>query len=177
MGGSAGGGLAISTAHKLIQTGHGNRISGLISLCSTLLHPSAIPPRYQHLHTSQTDNSGEIPFVTADMCVNVYNLLGGIPPYDDETKHWFPVSMGVEGVRGFPPTWILDCEKDCMRDDGRVLEEEMRDAGLRVRREVVSGMPHYYWAFPVQVAVEEFWGRLVRGLEWALRDGEETAAG
>lgn len=108
------------------------------------------------------------------MCLNVYNLLGGNPPYDDEErKHWFPVAMGVEGVRGFPATWILDCEKDCMRDDGRVLEEEMREVRLRVQREVVRGMPHYHWAFPLPGAVEEFWGRIERGIEWVLQGTEE----
>lgn len=170
MGGSAGGGLAISTVHKLIQSGHRNRISGLVSLCSTLMHPSAVPAGYQHLHTSQTDNSGEIPFVTASMCLGVYDMLGGLPPYDDESKHWYPVGLGVEGVREFPSTWILDAEKDCMRDDGRVLQAEMEDGGLRVKREVVEGMPHYYWAFPVQAAVDGFWKRLVGGLEWVLRE-------
>jgi versiconal hemiacetal acetate esterase len=161
MGGSAGGGLAVSVVHKLVP------------LASTNLQRSAVPPEYQHLHTSMTENSGEIPFVTADMSDGVYNLLGGNPPYNDESKHWFPSSMGVEGVKDFPPTWILDCEKDCMRDDGRVLQAEMEDAGLKVKREVVEGMPHYYWAFPVQAAAEDFRKRLVAGLKWVLYSQED----
>ena len=168
MGGSAGGGLALTTVHKLIQNGHRDRISGLIPLASTNVQRSAVPTEYQHLYTSMAENSGEIPFVTADMVDGIYGLLGGNRPYNDESKHWFPVSMGVEGVRDFPSTWILDCEKDCMRDDGRVLQAEMEDAGLRVKREVVKGMPHYYWAFPLQGAAADFRKGLLAGLKWVL---------
>lgn len=174
MGGSAGGGLAVATTHKLIRSGHRDRIAGLLPLTSTNMHPSAVPPEYKHLHTAMQENSGPIPFVTDDMVLSVYQFLGGEPPYNDESKHWFPASMGVEGVKDFPPTWILDCEKDCMRDDGRVLQAEMEDAGLRVKREVVKGMPHYYWAFPLKTACEGFWERLVGGLEWVLESAEKS---
>ena len=60
-----------------------------------------------------------------------------------------------------------------MRDDGRVLQAEMEDAGLKVKREVVKGMPHYYWAFPLQDAAEDFRKRLVAGLKWVLDSQEE----
>jgi acetyl esterase/lipase len=86
------------------------------------------------------------------------------------------VSMGAEGVRDFPPTWILDSEKDCLRDDGRVLQAEMEDAGLKVKREVVKGMPHYYWAFPVQVAAEDLRKRLLGGIKWVLESKEQSRA-
>ena len=152
MGGSAGGALAIATVHKLILAGHRERVSGLLTLASMHIHSSAVPTKYQHLHTSMSENSGPVPIVNDEMALTVYGLLGANPPYNDESKHWFPVSMGVEGVREFPPTWIIDCEKDCLRDDGRVLQAEMEEAGLRVQREVVRGMPHYYWSFPVQKA-------------------------
>jgi acetyl esterase/lipase len=168
MGGSAGGALAIATVHRIIQEGHRDRIAGLVTLTSTHVHPSAVPAKYQHLHTAMAENSGPVPFVTDEMVYGIYDLLGANPPYNDESKHWFPVGMGVEGVRDFPPTWILDCEKDCMRDDGRVLQAEMEEMGLKVKREVVKGMPHYYWAFPVQVAAKEFRDRLATGLQWVL---------
>lgn len=168
MGGSAGGALAIATVHKLILASQSDKVSGLLTLASSHIHRSAVPLQYQHLHTSMSENSGAVPFVTADMSLDVYSLLGANPPYNAESQHWFPVSMGVEGARSFPPTWILDCERDCLRDDGRVLQAEMEDAGLRVRREVVAGMPHYYWSFPVQRAAGEFRERLLRGLGWVL---------
>jgi versiconal hemiacetal acetate esterase len=170
MGGSAGGFLAVSTVHKIIRDGHRNRISGLVPLAASLIHHSAVPPAYKHLYKAIEENSGDIPFVTADMQTAVLELLGGKPPYSDESKHWFPVSIGVEGVRDFPPTWILDCEKDSMRDDGRVLQAEMEDAGLKVRREVIKGMPHYYWSFPIHTAAEDFRKRLLAGLMWVLEN-------
>ena len=126
IGGSAGGGLAVSVVHKLIQNGHRDRISGLVLLASTNLQRTAMPAEYQRLPTSTAENSGEIPFVTATISDGVYKLLDDNPPYNEESKHWFPVTMGVEGVKDLPLTWILNCEKDCMRDDDRVLQAEMR---------------------------------------------------
>lgn len=174
MGGSAGGTLVISAAHKLVREGQGNRLAGLLTLSSSNFHPEAMPSEYRHLHTSLQDNAGPMPLVTADMVPANWSTLGGAPPYDAEFRHWVPVSMGVEGVKGFPPTWIVDCEKDCMRDDGRVLQAALEDAGVRVKREVVKGMPHYYWAFPLQVAAEDFRVRVLEGLRWILNPETET---
>lgn len=174
MGGSAGGGMAVATVHKLIREGYKERISGLLPLTSCHMHPSAVPSKYAHLHTAMRENSGPVPFVNDEMVLSVYHFLDASPPYNEESQHWFPTSMGVEGVREFPPTWILDAERDCMRDDGRVLQAEMEEAGLRVKREVVLGMPHYYWTFPLKTACEDFRNRVVGGLAWVLESNERS---
>ena len=53
------------------------------------------------------------------------------------------------------------------------LPPAMEEAGLKVKREVVKGMPHYYWAFPVQAAAEDFRKRLLAGLKWVLHSRED----
>jgi hypothetical protein len=40
----------------------------------------------------------------------------------------------------------------------------VEESGLRVKREVVCGMPHYYWSFPVQKVAADFRERLLGGL-------------
>jgi hypothetical protein len=87
MGGSAGGGLAVATVHKIVQQGYRDRINGLLPLASSNIHRSAVPSEYEHLHTSMEENSGPVPFVTSEMSYGVYDLLGGNPPYNDESKH------------------------------------------------------------------------------------------
>lgn len=50
----------------------------------------------------------------------------------------------------------------------------LKEAGGRARREVMLGLPHYYWCFPLRdkgksLLGEGAWGRTV-GFEWARRD-------
>lgn len=169
-GGSAGGGLAISVTHKLVENGEDRKLAGLISIGTASLYPNAIPPAYAHLHTSHKENR-DVPFVTGAMSDIVYELIGAAPPHDEISKHWFPMSMGVEGVKGFPPTWIANSGKEHFRDDGLVLETELKDVGVRVKRVVFEGLPHYHWTFPLPKASEEFRRSLVEEIKWVL-DGE-----
>jgi acetyl esterase/lipase len=71
----------------------------------------------RHLLTCNTPAfAGYCPALYISKLVDVQD-----PPHNDESKHRFHISIGVEVAKGFPPTWIIDCEKDCLRDDGRVL--------------------------------------------------------
>lgn len=111
-----------------------------------------------------------MPFVYGDTIEIPFNVLKCKPPYDKGTRHWFPVMKGKEDVEGFPPTWIVNCEKEMMRDDGAVLEAELRDAVVKVQRECHEGLPHYYWCFPLPVASEEFRKSLAEGFKWVLNE-------
>ena len=44
---------------------------------------------------------------------------------------------------------------------------------MKVKREVVKGMLHYYWALPIQAAAEDSRKRLVAGLKWVLCSQED----
>ncbi|KAK6430399.1 hypothetical protein LTR95_013447 [Oleoguttula sp. CCFEE 5521] len=170
MGGSAGGGLAVAATHFLIEF-HPTvpPLAGLLPINSAHIHPEGCPKGYEHLYTAYTENAGPIPFVTDEMSRGGFHIMDGEAPYDDKRKHWVPVSMGVEGVKGFPRTWLLNSGKECFRDDGRVLEALLKESGVPVKRELVEGMPHYYFAFPLGgEVVEDFRQRTLRGIRWCL---------
>ncbi|KAK6436612.1 hypothetical protein LTR95_007195 [Oleoguttula sp. CCFEE 5521] len=170
MGGSAGRGLAVSTTHFLIEF-HPTvpPLAGLLPISSAHIHPEGCPKSYEHLFTAYTENAGPIPFVTDEMARGVFHLMDGEPPYDDVRNHWVPVAMGVEGVKGFPKTWLLNSGKECFRDDGRVLEALLKETGVPVKREVVEGMPHYYFAFPLAPdVIKHFRSRVNGGIKWCL---------
>lgn len=76
--------------------------------------------------------------------------------------------MGAEGVKGFPATWIFNADVEIFRDDGRVLEAVLSGAGGRVKREVMLGLPHYFWCFPLWEKGREFWERVLGGVRWVL---------
>ncbi|KAK5730085.1 hypothetical protein LTR15_000019 [Elasticomyces elasticus] len=168
-GGSAGGALALAVAYRLTSQRQKDRIQGLILMAPMCLHPDAVPPKYSNLHRSMVELSGDIPFVTTDMVLSSYELLGAKPPYTDETKEWFPAMLGSDALQDMPKTYIVNCEIECMRDDGAVLEAELSDAGVDVKRDVMLGLPHYSWSFPLEKVGQRFRRNLVEGIKWVLK--------
>ncbi|KAK5676949.1 hypothetical protein LTS10_010713 [Elasticomyces elasticus] len=167
-GGSANGALALAVAYRLVNQRQKDRVQGLILMAPMCLHPDAVPPKYSHLHRSMVELSGDIPFVTTEMVLSSYDLLGARPPYTDETKEWFPAMLGSDALQDMPKTYIVNCEVECMRDDGAVLEAELSDAGVGVKRDVMPGLPHYSWSFPLEKAGQRFRRNLVEGIRWVL---------
>jgi acetyl esterase/lipase len=82
------------------------------------------------------------------------------------------MTLGAEGMKGMPRTWIFNTDLEIMRDCGAVMEAEMRDSGVEVRREMMVGLPHYFWVFPVKKTGEEFRRRMVEGVRWVLEVGQ-----
>ena len=165
-GGSAGGALAISVAYKLVSSGQRSRIHGVISMAGMSLYPDACPPEYKHLHTATVENGGPVPIVSWKDCLLVYEATGCLPPYHDAS--WFPQAIGSEAFRDFPPTYIINTDLECLRDDGTVLEAELNDAGCKVKRDVMEGFPHYFWCFPIEKGGRAFRQKLVDGIKWVL---------
>ncbi|EMC96563.1 hypothetical protein BAUCODRAFT_148152 [Baudoinia panamericana UAMH 10762] len=147
-GGSAGGALALAAAYRLISSGKRDHISAIILMSPMCLHPDATPEKYRHLHRSTVENSGLVPIVTWDDCVASYRANDVLPPYGDRKAAWFPTSLGSEALKDMPPTYIYNTDLECMRDDGTVLEAELRDAGVSTKRDVMPGLPHYFWVLP-----------------------------
>ena len=115
-----------------------------------------------------SDQFTDIPFVTPADHYFATELVGVKPPYDEESKHYLPVSLGAEAIRGMPPTYINNAEIECMRDDGAILEAELKELGIPVKREVMPGLPHYFWSFPLEKAGASFRQKLVDGFMWVL---------
>ncbi|KAK3670813.1 hypothetical protein LTR78_009257 [Recurvomyces mirabilis] len=169
-GGSAGGALVLAVAYQLRRKNRISDLAGLVLMAPMFLHPDACPEKYKHLHRSWTELSGPIPLVTADDCMKSYHGFGLAPPYegDDERRNWFPLTIGPEALKGMPRTYIINCEIECMRDDGTVAEAQMIDAGMDVKRVVLPGLPHYFWSFPLEKAGLRFRDTLVKGVKWML---------
>lgn len=167
-GGSAGAGLAIATTYRAVQ--NKQPVAGLVVMASFSLHPDAVPEKYRSLHTSYQDNAGPIPVIRDKDCHATYKAAGARPPYKDHS--WFPQTGGAEALRGFPPTYIYNTDLECMRDDGRVLEAELKENGIPVKRDVQPGLPHYFWVFPIQKGGEVFRDLLVNGFTWVLEQSK-----
>lgn len=169
LGGSTGGALAIALAYRLVRLGQVP--AGLAVVQPMSLHPDACPAEYQSQHTSYQDNGAEnVPVVNTRSVMAAFQRSSGLPPYPDWT--WFPQSGGADALQHFPPTYIFNTDLECSRDDGGVLEAELRDALVPVKRDMMTGFPHYFWVFPVTNGGAQFRDRLVNGIRWLIHQAE-----
>lgn len=68
----------------------------------------------------------------------------------------------------YPTVYIATCEKDVLRDDGVVLENMLRDSGVKVKRDHYMGFPHYFFVFPSITMSKVFLDNLVKGVRFVL---------
>ena len=73
-----------------------------------------------------------------------------------------------ENHKNFPPTYIAICEADPLRDDGKVMEECLKKAGVPVKSDYYEGLPHYFWIFPSVAEGQQFVGNLIGGCKWVV---------
>jgi len=71
-------------------------------------------------------------------------------------------------LTGLPPAWILTCSADPLRDDGRVYAERLRDAGVPVVEERLTGHVHPSFAFTRIASAAAYERRAVAALRAAL---------
>lgn len=161
IGGSAGGGLALALTNHLIIMGKKSLNKACVALCPITAHPKHVPEGYRDMYTSYTENadaalidSGAMEsafgkslkcYFQIDVSLGTYTGLDamGVPPDDASTFISLSKHLGE-----FPPTYITTCEKDILRDDGRLMELKLKEAGSTVVRKHYLGLPHYFWVFP-----------------------------
>jgi len=125
--------------------------------------PSLLPQQYRQLHTSYEDNSGTLPVVSGgDMKFVLENVAG--KALNDLSQ--FPLHGSPGALEGFPRTYIINTDKEALRDDGTVLEAVLKELGIPVKRECMAGLPHYFWCYPVQKSGQRFRDLLIEGVRW-----------
>lgn len=82
------------------------------------------------------------------------------------------MSLHSPNLAKFPPTVLLTCSKDCMRDDSVVLEAALKDAGVPVWSKQYKGMPHYFHIFVQLPKSRAFLSDICEGIRWALKEGK-----
>lgn len=139
-------------------------------MAGMFLQPDTVPKGYEHLHQSYKENAGPIPVVTGDDMLSAYEMIVGPAGY--RNVEWFPLVGGKDALKGFPKTYIINTDKEALRDDGTVLEAVLKDVDVPVKRDNLPGLPHYFWCFPVQEAGNRFRKTLVDGIKWVVNPDE-----
>ncbi|KAI7771667.1 hypothetical protein ACKAV7_005733 [Fusarium commune] len=170
IGTSAGGGLALAVARKVIlgQTNlPTDAIKGVIALCPVTFHPRNIPAKFQTKHSSYKENKDNVPIVDEESLLQMFDNTG-IDPND---KNYFPL-LDDKCLKVFPRTYIVTCGMDPLRDDGKVLSDSLSSVGVATKTNHYGNMPHCFWIVPSLPETEVFLHELISGVNWAIKSSD-----
>lgn len=74
----------------------------------------------------------------------------------------------ADDLSKFPPCYIVTAEKDCFRDDGKVLDIRLRECGVRSKLDYYAGLPHYFHVFPSLAVAHEMMDKAVEGARFVF---------
>ncbi|KAK0644755.1 AB hydrolase superfamily protein B1A11.02 [Lasiodiplodia hormozganensis] len=76
---------------------------------------------------------------------------------------------------GLPPVYFQVCGLDPLRDEGLVLERELRTQhGTPTKLQLYPGLPHSFWSFFPQLQASKQWPQDTQdGVEWLLKTTKE----
>jgi len=162
IGGSAGGGLALSIANQVIRDPKLKpSLKGIAAQVPCTTHPDNIPSKWASKHTSYVDNAENTPVIDKESMDIFYKYLEAKP--DDASA--FTI-LAEDKHAEFPPTYFTSCEFDPLRDDGKCMELALKEAGVPTKLDYYPGMPHYFWIFPPVPEGQTYLGNLIAGIEW-----------
>ncbi|KAF2235484.1 alpha/beta-hydrolase [Viridothelium virens] len=156
---SAGGNLAA----VLNQQAKDNALNPPLTGCWSVVPLLEPPKKYADRWFSRKQNANAPCLSTAEQ-----DLLDGYYAAD-KSSLWYSPFNGKEAFVGLSRTYLQVCGGDPLRDDGLVLYQALRDAGVQTRIDVYPGMPHGFWtAFPGYKTSELFMQDLAEGFGWLL---------
>ncbi|KAF4429431.1 sterigmatocystin biosynthesis lipase esterase STCI [Fusarium acutatum] len=167
IGTSAGGGLALAVARKVVlgQTGlPTDAITGVVALCPVAFHPRNIPTKFHAKHSSYKENKDNVPIVDEESLLQMFDNTG----IDPDDKDYFPL-LDDTCLKVFPRTYIVTCGMDTLRDDGKVLYNSLSSAGVATKTNHYGNMPHCFWIVPSLPETEVFLNGLISGSNWATK--------
>lgn len=162
VGASAGGNLAFGTALRLIDRGMADEVKGVVALVPVTIHPAAVPEEMKALYISYEEHA-ENTVNTKSAMMSFWELYGPSPvdPYASCLLH--------SQLRKLKKVYIAECGTDTLRDDARLMKEELDKAGVPVRYDAYPGFPHYSWNFPSKYLDEhrgKFLGNVLGAVQW-----------
>ncbi|KAK4941419.1 hypothetical protein LTR10_018688 [Elasticomyces elasticus] len=165
IGASAGGGLAFSTALRLIDDGLAAQITGVAAMVPVTVHPNAVPSDQKAKYTSYEEHAEHT--VNTKSAMEAFFEAYGAPPDDKYTS-----CLLHSNLKHLRRAYIVECGTDTLRDDARLMQEKLESLNVPVKYDSYPGYPHYWWTFPSKVLADhqrDFFGNLIQGVNWVSK--------
>lgn len=155
-GSSAGGNLAVVTAHRAMRENLSPPLTGVLANIPVCMDEKIVPKEYKHLYLSRDQNA--------------HGLVCNAKDLERWTDWWKPDHFSVDysplnsdvSLAGLPPHYVQVDGLDTLRDDGLIYEKLLRDNGVVTRLVVYPGMPHSHWIWPHPLSdvahIDTLWG-------------------
>lgn len=168
-GTSAGANLAAGCAARARVEELESEITGVWLNVPSCLPAASVPERLKERHVSMEQN--------ADAAVFPAAALESVAKHCewDEDSAWRSPVNGEQGLKRLPKHFIQVAGMDCLRDDGLLYDELLREAGVQTRCEFYPGCPHAHATFlPGTDVAEKALVDVMEGFGWML--GREVEA-
>ncbi|EXJ62320.1 hypothetical protein A1O7_02754 [Cladophialophora yegresii CBS 114405] len=161
-GGSAGAMLAGQVAYRFMSEGDHTSVTGCVLLFAVTLSWK-YDGEYKHMYTAWEENGhAGTPVFGLELAKFIWSHFDidfGSP------RHLIGLA---DDLSKFPPCYIVTAEKDCFRDDGKVLDFRLGQSGVRSKLDHYEGLPHYFHAFPSLAVAHEMMGKAVEGARFVF---------
>jgi acetyl esterase/lipase len=170
MGGtSAGAGLTAVCARKAQVEPLAYPLTGQWLNVPSILSEHQIPVKWKHQYVSKQQNE-HAPILPSSALDVLQKHTGW-----DMDSPWRSPLGSILSLAGLPKTYIQVDGMDCLRDDGLLYDEMLKEAGVETRCDLYAGCPHAHATFVPGKAAEKAHLDLVRNVGWML--GQEVEEG
>lgn len=137
----------------------------------SILDEHQIPEKWKHLYVSKQQNE-HAPILPN----SALDVLQKHTSWDMASPWRSPLSS-THSLASLPRTYIQVDGMDCLRDDGLLYDEMLKDAGVETRCDLYAGCPHAHVTFVPGRAAEKAHLDMVKNFGWMLgREVEEGIA-
>jgi len=162
VGGSAGGGLALSVANQVLRDDKLKKsLKGIAAMVPVTTHWDNIPEKYKSKYNAYKENAQGAPVIDTES-MDIFYKAANADPKDSACFTILATDKHAE----FPPTYFTSCEFDPLRDDTTIMKQALDDAGVKTKHDYYPGFPHYFWIFPPVPESQQYVGNLIGGIEW-----------
>lgn len=163
MGGiSAGAGLTAVCARKAQIEPLAYPLTGQWLNVPSILSERQIPEKWKHLYVSKQQNE-HAPILPSSALDTLQEHTGW-----DFNSPWRSPLSSTHSLAGLPKTYIQVDGMDCLRDDGLLYDEMLKEAGVETRCDLYAGCPHAHATFVPGKAAEKAQSDLVKNIGWML---------
>ncbi|KAE8162751.1 Alpha/Beta hydrolase protein [Aspergillus tamarii] len=138
-GGSAGGNLAIVTAHRAVKEKLSPPITGALANIPVCMNQETVPEKHKHLWVSREQNA----YAPGNPGLDSKSIGGYEALYRQDflSEDFSPFNSTVP-FSALPRTYVQVAGLDILRDDGIVYAKVLSDNGVEVKLDAYPGMPH-----------------------------------